>query len=308
MSRSLKPHVALVAVQFFFGTWPIIGKLALRTLPSTGLVACRIVGAGLAFVVLRRATGSMAITRRSDYARLALYSLLGVVLNQFLYVKGLALSSAIIAIIISTSIPVATLLGSLLLGRERPTPRLLVGMAIAVFGVVYLVHPTRADFARGTMIGNMLLVLSTLLYGAYIAISQQTIKRYGALTVITWVFLFACVAALPIGIYQFAQTPLSTIAPRVWLAVGYIIIAPTVGAYYLNAWALGRVTPSTVAIYIYLQPVIALVLAPLVLGESLNARTGLAALLIFTGVALVIIRARNGIVEEVSERPEALGR
>jgi drug/metabolite transporter (DMT)-like permease len=154
----------------------------------------------------------------------------------------------------------------------------------------------------------MLLVLSTLLYGTYIAISQETIKRYGALTVIMWVFLFACVAALPVGAYQFAHTPLSTIPPRVWLAVGYIIIAPTVGAYYLNAWALGRVTPSTVAIYIYLQPLIALVLAPLVLGESLNARTGLAALLIFTGVAMVIIRARSQVVEEVSERPEALGR
>jgi drug/metabolite transporter (DMT)-like permease len=308
VSRSLKPHVALVAVQFFFGTWPIIGKIALRTLPSTGLVACRIVGAGLAFFVLRRATGRMAITRRSDYARLALYSLLGVVLNQFLYVKGLALSSAIIAIIISTSIPVATLLGSLLLGREQPTPRVLVGMAIAVFGVVYLVHPTRADFASGTMLGNMLLVLSTLMYGTYIAISQETIKRYGALTVITWVFLFACVAALPVGIYQLAHAPLSTITPRVWFAVGYIIIAPTVGAYYLNAWALGRVPPSTVAIYIYLQPLIALVLAPLVLGESLNARTGLAALLIFTGVAMVIIRARSQVVEKVAERPEALGR
>jgi drug/metabolite transporter (DMT)-like permease len=60
-------------------------------------------------------------------------------------------------------------------------------------------------------------------------------------------------------------------------------------------------------IYIYLQPLIAFALAPLVLGERLNSRTWAAALLIFAGVALVTLGARSRAVEEVSERPEALG-
>jgi drug/metabolite transporter (DMT)-like permease len=308
VSRSLKPHAALVAVQLFFGTWPIVGKIALRTLPSTGLVALRVIGATIAFVALRLiATGNMRLARRSDYARLALYSLLGVVLNQFLYVKGLALSTVINATLLSTTIPIATLLVSMLLGRERPAPRVILGMTVAACGVVFLVNPARADFSHGTMIGNLLLVLNTLAYGAYIAISQDVIRRYGALTVITWVFIFGCVATLPVGGYYLAQTPLTAINAHVWLAVLYIILVPTVGAYYLNAWALGRVTPSTVAIYIYLQPLIAFALAPLVLGERLNARTGSAALLIFAGVALVTLGARSRTVEEVSERPEALG-
>jgi drug/metabolite transporter (DMT)-like permease len=306
-AHSLKPHLALVAVQFFFGTWPIIGKIVLRVLPSTGLVTLRIVGAALALFVISRATHSPRITRRSDYARIALYSLLGVVLNQFLYTKGLALSTAINATILSTTIPIATLLVSVLLGYERPSPRVLVGMAVAAGGVVYLVNPTHADFSRTTMLGNLLLILNTLAYGAYIAISQDVIKRYGALPVITWVFIFGSVAALPLGGYYLAQTPLAAISVAVWLAVLYIILVPTVGAYYLNAWALGRVAPSTVAIYIYLQPLIAFALAPLLLGEHLNSRTWLATLLIFAGVALVTLRTRSRAVEEVSERPEALG-
>ena len=308
MSRSLKPHAALVAVQLFFGTWPIFGKIALRALPSTGLVALRVGGATIAFVLLRLvARGGMRLTRRGDYARLAFYSLLGVVLNQFLYVKGLALSTVINATILGTTIPIATLLVSILMGRERPIPRVLFGMGVAACGVVFLVNPARADFSRGTMTGNLLLVLNTLAYGAYIAVSQDVIKRYGALTVITWIFIFGCVATLPIGGYQLARTPLAGGGAHVWLVVLYIIVVPTVGAYYLNAWALGRVAPSTVAIYIYLQPVIAFALAPLVLGESLNARTGVAALIIFAGVALVTLGGRSRAVEEVSERPEALG-
>ena len=61
----------------------------------------------------------------------------------------------------------------------------------------------------------------------------------------------------------------------------------TVVAYYLNAWALTHVSPSLVAIYIYLQPLIAFGLAPLLLGESWNWRTIVAAIMIFGGVALV---------------------
>ena len=308
MSRSLKPHVALIAVQLFFGTWPIFGKIALRALPSTGLVSLRIIGAAVAFVILGRAAGVRPrIKNRGDYARLAFYSLLGVFLNQLLFTTGLALSTAINATILGTTIPVATLLVSLLLGRERPLPRVLLGMAVAACGVVYLVNPAQVDFSRAKLTGNLFLILNTLAYGAYIAISQDVIKRYGALTVITWLFVFGSVAALPFGAYHLMQTPPAHIDAYVWLVVAYIILVPTVGAYYLNTWALGRVPPSTVAIYIYLQPLIAFALAPLILGESLNSRTWLAALMIFSGVALVTLGARTRAVEEVSERPEALG-
>jgi hypothetical protein len=52
-----QPHLALIAVQLLFGTWPIIGKIALRALPSTVLVAFRVGGATIAFLILQRAFG-----------------------------------------------------------------------------------------------------------------------------------------------------------------------------------------------------------------------------------------------------------
>jgi len=70
---------------------------------------------------------------------------------------------------------------------------------------------------------------------------------------------------------------------------------------------LARVPPSTVAVYIYLQPLIAFVLAPLVLGERVNSRVIIASLLVFAGVAVVTSRGRTKAIEEVSEHPEAFG-
>jgi drug/metabolite transporter (DMT)-like permease len=84
------------------------------------------------------------------------------------------------------------------------------------------------------------------------------------------------------------------------------VLLPTVGAYYLNAWALTKVAPSTVAVYIYLQPLIAFGVAPLVLGEQWGWRTVIAALLIFAGVAIVTKRGRSRAIREISEHPDAL--
>ena len=86
----------------------------------------------------------------------------------------------------------------------------------------------------------------------------------------------------------------------------YIILVPTLAAYYLNAWALTRVSPSTVATYIYLQPLIAFGLAPWILGERFNSRILIASLLIFAGVGVVTRRGRSRAVKEVAEHPDAL--
>jgi drug/metabolite transporter (DMT)-like permease len=304
------PHLALLAVQVIFGTWPVAGKIALRALPSTGLVALRVAGAALAFLLLRRMTGRLEVPSRPDLWRLALYSLLGVVLNQFLFVKGLALSTVVNAALLGTAIPVFTLLVGAALGRERLTARSTLGTAVAASGVIYLVDPLRADFTGGMAAGNLLLVLNTAAYGAYLALSQDVFRRYGSLTALTWVFALGSLAAVPLGGFNLARAPLSEAGTLVWLTVVYIVLVPTVGAYYLNAWALERTPPSTVAVYTYLQPLVAFAAAPLLLGpeEGPRAGTWAAAALIFTGVAVVTLRRRGVVMEEVSERPDALGR
>lgn len=304
-----EPHLALVAVQLIFGTWPIVGKIALRALPSTGLVAFRVAGAAVAFLILRNLLGSFTLPTKGDLARLALYSLLGVVLNQFLFVKGLELSTVTNAALLGTAIPIFTLLVGVVLRKERFSVRNALGTAIAAAGVVYLINPLNADFTGGKAAGNLLLVLNTIAYGAYIAISQDVFRRYGALTAMTWVFVLGSIIAVPFGSVQLASVALTELDLTIWLAVIYIILIPTVGAYYLNAWALERVPPSVVAVYIYLQPLVAFAVAPLVLGdeERASARTLIAASLIFVGVAIVTWRARSRVMREVTEHPEALG-
>jgi drug/metabolite transporter (DMT)-like permease len=301
----MAPHLALIMVQLLFGTWPIVGKIALRSLPSTGLVAFRVMGGAIALTLMQQFRKKRGRITRRDLGLLALCSLLGVTLNQLFFVKGLSLTTVINATLLGTTIPIFALLVGAAFGLDTLSWRKFIGTAIAGSGVIYLIDPWRADFSRANTIGNLLLVANSLAYGAYIALSKGLVKRHGALTVITWLFLMGCVVTIPLGAGTLSRAPMLSWSWDVWLALLYIVLVPTVGAYYLNAWALARVEPSTVAVYIYLQPLIAFALAPLILGEAWNTRTIVACLLIFSGVLVVTRRGRT--IEEVAEHPEALG-
>ena len=290
-----------------FATWPIVGKVALRVMPSVALVAFRVAGAALAFIVLGAITGRLGKIRKQDWPLLVASSLLGVVLNQWLFVKGLSLTSVINATLLGTTIPIFTLVVSIALRKDRASMRRVIGIMLAAGGVVYLIGPGRAGFSSATRLGDLLIVTNSLCYGTYIAISKDLMTRYSALTVITWIFIVGSIATVPVGALSVSHVALGSVSAGVWVAIAYIVLVPTVGAYYLNAWALGRVPPSTVAVYIYLQPLIAFSLAPLLLGEKLSWRTLIAALLIFTGVLVVTRRGRSRAIREVTEHPEAFG-
>ena len=306
MSRNFRPHLALIAVQILFGAWPILGKVVLRSISVTSLVTCRLVGAAIAFALLQRQLKPLLKMRRSDFALLVLCAICGVVGNQLLFVKALSLTTVINAALLTTTIPVITLFISILFGSDNWSLKRVLGIVLAGTGVVYLINPLRAQLTAETTLGNLLLLSNALLYAFYIVISKRLLERYGALNVVTWIFLVSAVMIAPLGLYSFGNENVAAISWTVWLLIGVIILLPTVGAYYLNAWALTQVSPGTVATYIYLQPLIAFGFAPWFLGEQWSYRTSIATLLIFAGVALVTSPGRSRAVREISEHPDAL--
>lgn len=286
-NSALAPHFALVGVQLMFGSFPVFGKFALQTFPSVAIVGFRVVGAAAAFYVMQRWSGSLKLEEIGDYWRFAVYSLLGVVCNQLLFVKGLSLTTATNTSLLAVTIPVFATLVSAVFGYDRLTTKKIAGIFLAALGVVYLIDPARASFSSTTTQGDLLIVLNCFFYASYIAVSQQAIKRNGALRSIAWMFLFGSIICAPIGAFSLASVELAAVSWQSWLTVLYLVLLPTIGAYYLNAWALARVAPSIVAVYIYLQPLIGFLLAVFFLGEHFTLKSIFASALIFTGVFLV---------------------
>ncbi len=252
------------------------------------MVAFRIGGAALAFVVLQAfSANGLRLEKKSHYAWFALYSLLGVVLNQILFINGLSLTTATNTSLLAVLIPIFALLVSIVLTLDKLSARKIFGIVLAAAGVVYLIDPSKASFSSETTRGDLMIIVNCFFYACYIAVSKNLIQKYGALKSMAWLFLFGSIISVPIGIYSIRTADLASVPNLTWLAIAQIIVFPTILAYYLNAFALTRVAPSVVAIYIYLQPLIGFTSAVIFLDEHFSMRTVFAAVLIFSGLFLV---------------------
>lgn len=277
----------LALVQLCFATLAIAGKIALREMSSSGLVLARVGGAALIFYVLHRLTTREPIRTRRDYLLLALFSVLGVSLNQLLYLAGLERTTATTAQMFIVAGPAVTLAVGMMRGSERGTPLKWIGILLAASGAMTLV----AAVPAGNRIGNLLIMVNVVVYSMYLVLARGIVQRYHPLTVITWIFLFGALALIPIGAAPLARE-LPALSATGWFAVAWIIALPTVAAYYLNVWALQHVESSTVSTSVYLQPILTAIMAAAILGERPSARIIPSALLIAAGVGVAIHEQR----------------
>lgn len=285
-NSSSHPYIALLAAQVFFGSLPVIAKVVLKTVPPTALVGFRVVITAGTLAVFQIYRKRFWLVNKNDYWRFAVLSLFGVTFNQLLFITGLSLTKASNTSLLAVTIPVFTMTVGAVIRAERLTYIKVVGIVLAAFGVLLIIDPRNASFSSTTTLGDMLIILNSLSYGIYVAISKSVITRNGVFRSIMWVFIFASILCVPMGAWSLNSIDTS-IDPVVWLIIIYIAIGATAAPYLFNAYALARVPASTVAVFVYLQPVIGFLLAVVFLGEQIGTLFIIAALLIFLGVFLV---------------------
>lgn len=290
-------HVALVLVQLLFASLAVFGRIILPVVPAGVLVTFRIFGAALAMLTLLYLRRGPWIREPMLLARIAIAGILGITINQSLYLFGLRHTTAVNATILVTTAPIFTVLGSILFGMGRPSRLKLAGIALAAAGAIYLVDPLRLSLGPGEALGNFLILLGMLCYAGYFLLSKSIVAQHDPIAVSTYMMGFAAVAVIPIGAPALAGADLRGIDSTIWWLVGYVVLFPTIVTYFLNLWALKRVSSNTVATFTYLQPLFAALASPWVLGESLSRRTIASGLVIFAGLGLVILAERESLVQ-----------
>jgi drug/metabolite transporter (DMT)-like permease len=277
----------LIGAQIAFGSLPVAGKLVFRTLEPGSLALARLAGAAIVF-------GILAFRRRHegppmpfiDWLKIAGCACLGIFGNQVLFLYGLRLTGAVNATVLVSTIPIFTVLVAILLRREEARASALVGVSIACAGVLWLVGAAAFDVGGSGVLGDVLIVVNSLCYALYLVLVRGLVARYGSVRVVAIGFAVGALLALPIGAPSLiAQS--SQIRADVWWLTLYVVLVPTVFTYLANAWALRFVTSSTVAVYVYVQPVVAAVLAWIFLDEVASPRLFVTAVAVFIGVWLV---------------------
>ena len=280
-------HGALFCVSALFGANYVIAKVALREISPLELVAIRTAGtAALLFAagILWRRSARDTLGAK-DFGQLFLASILGVSLNQLLFLEGLARSTATNASLMLVCIPLLTLAFAVLLRRERATTTGVLGIAIGLSGALLLIVPRGGvDTTSRATIGNLLLLAGGSSYSLYLVLTRSILARHNPLRVVSWVFLLAAITVFPFALGGLRSLTMSSISATGWVSVAYVVVGATAVPYLLNNWALARVKSSIVAVYILLQPVFAGSLGRIFLHETLGPYTLIAAVLVITGV------------------------
>jgi len=273
----------MASVAVLFSLNYIISKFGLHSFNPLTFAWLRVVGAAIILNLILRERNAAPL-EPGDGRRLAGFAILGVVINQSLFLAGLAFTSAHVAAILITTIPVFALGAAITMGRERATAAKIGGIALAAAGAIVVVGGEGFSGTTKSLIGDLLIVGNSLSYALYLVASKPAMARLSARRVIARMFAVASVVMLPIAAWPMMHEQWSAIPGRAWVALGLVIAGPTVAAYLMNAWALKHADSSVVAAYTYLQPVFTVFLAAIFLHERIRSIAILAAVMIFGGV------------------------
>jgi drug/metabolite transporter (DMT)-like permease len=229
------------------------------------------------------------IIGRADNMRSILCGVCGIGVNQLLFFSGLNLTSPISASLLQTIAPIVVVIASAILLSEKITLPRVLGIAVGAAGAASLILSRNAQAAiyPHATLGNLFILANATVFGLYLVLVQPLMRKYHAFTVLSRIFLVGAFIAVPFGWREALTADYASFPLYIWLEIGYMVVFLTILAYLLNNWALKYASPALLGVYIYLQPVLAVLIAVSLGRDTLSWGKAGQAALIFLGVWLV---------------------
>ena len=278
-------RVLTATIAFLIAVWSInyiTAKIALRYIEPLTFASFRLVLAAIFMVLIYLfclrlpAFAEAARARRAGWSRRDLWIFLylgffGVTINQFGFTVGLRYTSVIHSAIIGSMSPVYTLVLAVLFRLENATLRKVLGMGVALAGVVLMAAGAGISRHSPTLLGDIITLTGSLGFAAYVVLGKRVASLYDSLTMTTFNCIFGALIVLPIAIHRailigpFAHW--RAFPWPVWACMLYMALFSSAIAYVLYFWVLRYLEASQLASFSYLLPVAATALGILFLGE-----------------------------------------
>ncbi len=288
MTKSTKVHLSLFLVSLIYAaTFSIAKEVMPHYIKPMGLITIRVWGAVSLLWVTHFLFVKESIFGKKDFLMLLKCAVFGVAANMLLFFKGLAITTPINAAILMVTTPLFVAFFSFFLLNEKVTKLKVIGLCFGVFGAILLLLGPSLSFNSSTLWGDLMVMTNAIIYAYYLIIAKPLLHKYSPLTVIKWTFFFGGLLVIPFGFTELKEVQWQAIPNSIWSAIIFLIIGATFITYVLNAWALRNANATLVGAYIYLQPVLATIIAVSVGKDSLTLPKVFFSLLIFIGVYLV---------------------
>lgn len=288
-SNYLTAHLCMLTACIFWGLLSPLSKDAmLHGIDCMSLVSFRVFGTAIIFWIASSFTEKEQV-QLHDKICFAGAAILGLILNQCLFIVGLQLTSPTNASIETTATPIITMLLAFVIQKESITWKKTIGIVLGCTGAVILIltsaHST--DNKVGNIWGDLVVMGSQTFYALFLSLFSKLIKRYNVFTVNKWLFLWGTIFILPFTMKHLLQNNYILIPISAWLETGFVIFFGTFLGYLIIMKALKILSSTMVSIYNYVQPIVAVSVSILMGIGVFKWGQVLAILLVFIGVWLV---------------------
>jgi drug/metabolite transporter (DMT)-like permease len=292
-----KRNWALLAATFVSIIYGITFTVAKDVMPKFvapfGFILMRVGGSVVLFwlVSFFAPKEKIALT---DFPRIIAAALFGVAINMLTFFKGLSYTSPIMGAVLMVTTPIIVLILSAIIMKERMKKRKILGIILGLAGTITLILYGRSIInAPNASLGNLLVFINAVSYGFYLIIVKKLMDKYNAFTFVKWIYTFGFIMVLPFGWNEFHAINWTVIPTEIYWKIGFVVVFSTFFTYLLNLLSMRELKPTTVAVFIYLQPLFATIIAVSFGKDDLSLVKLLSAVLIFTGVYLVTQKTSN---------------
>ena len=300
-------YVAWLAVCLVWGTTYLGIRIALETIPPALLGGIRYVAAGAVLAVMLRARGER-LPGPAHWNGIALLGFLMIVLgNGGVIWAEQWVPSGIAAVVVAGAPFWMTGIEAVLPGGERLTVRGVTGLLIGFTGILMLVWPNLTaggELGRQFVIGVVALQIAEVGWALGSSYSRRHARNENALGSAALQMLFGGLFMLLAATVRGEWADLS-FTWRTGLAELYLIVFGSLVGYSAYVYALKHLPVSTVSLYAYINPVIAVVLGTLLLSEPFGLRVVIASAIVFAGVAVVRYQGRAGVAARATKKARA---
>ncbi len=279
---------ALITIQILFGINYLASKLIISVMTPGAWAAMR---TGSAFLVLLAIVliGKLPLPSRRDIGLLAVGAFFGIVLNQGLFLEGLARTTVSRSALICSQIPTFVLLFSVISRQEKLSLLKAVSFLAGITGVLVLLEVDHFQMDGQYLKGDLMTLANAASFALFVVMSRRIMARNNPWSATAVVFFFGSFGMMIYGGADLFKTNFSQLSPGLIAAMVFVILGATVITYYLNLWAVKRVQATRVAMYIFLQPVVASILGIVFRDEVITPR-----FLVATGLVFLALALRDG--------------
>lgn len=275
---------AALAATLLWGVNFTAAKRVLLEVDPLAVAAARAAGGLVVFLAMLLLLDGPRGFAWSRLKRAAPLGLLGVFANQIFFIEGLKRTSASHSAVLIALLPLYVLLLSLLTRQERLTPWKGIGIGAAFGGVVLVAAGHGARAGGATLLGDLITMCGGMAFAAYTVLGRPVVRDLGPLRTTALAFAGGGTAILLVASPAARRQDWRSLTPTAAWGLVYVVVGATVLAYLFYYLALDRLEPSKVAVFMYLQPVVAALLATFVTGEPLTPRFVAGGALILAGV------------------------